>query len=82
MTTKLTLTLEKEIIERAKRYAQSTGRSLSDLIENYLDTISNPKKPAQDKMPKKLQKLYGAVKLPSNLNHKTEIRKILSELKG
>ena len=37
MTTKLTLTVEKSIIERAKSYARNTGRSLSELIESYLD---------------------------------------------
>ena len=76
MVTKLTVTLEKEVIERAKRYAQSTGRSLSDLIEKYLDTISqNQQDPG--KMPKSLQKLFGSVNIPSDLNHKSEIRKIL-----
>jgi hypothetical protein len=40
MTTKLTLTVEKSIIERAKSYAKNTGRSLSELIGNYLETIT------------------------------------------
>lgn len=44
MTTKLTLTVEKSIIERAKLYAKSTGRSLSELIENYLETITKDSK--------------------------------------
>ena len=43
MTTKLTLTVEKSIIERAKSYAKNTGRSLSELIENYLETITQEK---------------------------------------
>ena len=34
MTTKLTLTIEQHIIEKAKVYAKSKGRSLSDIIEN------------------------------------------------
>jgi predicted HicB family RNase H-like nuclease len=40
MTTKLTLTVEKDVIERAKCFAKSSGRSLSELIEQYLDTIT------------------------------------------
>ena len=40
MNTKLTLTVEKSIIERAKLYAKNTGRSLSEIIENYLATIT------------------------------------------
>ncbi len=36
MNTKLTLSLEKEIIEQAKQFAKEHGKSLSQLIENYL----------------------------------------------
>ena len=39
MTTKLTLTVEKDVIDLAKAYASKKGRSLSDLIENYLMTL-------------------------------------------
>ncbi len=39
MTTKLTLTIEKEVIEKAKLYAKSTQRSLSDLIQNQLENL-------------------------------------------
>ena len=35
MNTKLTLSLEKEIIEQAKVYAKGTGRSLSQMVESY-----------------------------------------------
>ena len=38
MNTKLTLTIEKEIIERAKNYAKEKNRSLSNIIENYFST--------------------------------------------
>ena len=40
MTSKLTLTVENAIIDRAKSYAKKTGRSLSELIENYLETMT------------------------------------------
>ena len=36
MNTKLTLSLDKEIIQRAKKYAKKNNISLSFLIENYL----------------------------------------------
>jgi len=39
MTTKLTLTVEKTVIEKAKSYAKNTDRSLSELIETYLETL-------------------------------------------
>ena len=44
MNTKLTLTIEQEIIERAKLYAKSKNRSLSDIIENYLKILTKKKK--------------------------------------
>ncbi len=39
MSTKLTLTIDKRIIEGAKQYAQEQGRSLSNLVENYLKVL-------------------------------------------
>ena len=41
MNSKLTLTVEKSVIEKAKKYARSKGRSLSDIIENYLKSITS-----------------------------------------
>ncbi len=40
MNTKLTLNVDKQIIERAKAYASSGKISLSRLVENYLSAIS------------------------------------------
>ena len=43
MTTKLTLSLDKEVIESAKEYAKSQGRSLSNVIEEYLKLVTKQK---------------------------------------
>ena len=40
MNTKLTLTIEGSVIEKAKKYASEKGRSLSYIIENYLKIIT------------------------------------------
>lgn len=40
MNTKLTLNLDKSVIEQAKKYAREHQVSLSKLIENYLDSIT------------------------------------------
>lgn len=40
MTTKLTLTMEDSVIDSAKKYARSRGKSLSDIVENYLKSIT------------------------------------------
>lgn len=40
MDTKLTLRLDQEIIERAKKYASSKKQSLSRIIEIYLQSLT------------------------------------------
>lgn len=40
MNTKLTLSLNQEIIEKAKAYAKNQEVSLSSLIENYLHSLT------------------------------------------
>jgi len=77
MTTKLTLTVEKDVIERAKFYAKNSGRSLSELIEQYLDSITqeNSNQPVSPK----LKKLIGAVTLPKGFNEKKELQSYLEK---
>ncbi|OYQ39668.1 DUF6364 family protein [Flavobacterium aurantiibacter] len=77
MTTKLTLTVEKSVIERAKLYAKNTGRSLSELIENYLITITEDS--IDGELSPKLQKIVGVVSLPENFDEKEELRSALEK---
>jgi hypothetical protein len=39
MTTKLTLSIEKTTIERAKVLSAKTGKSISKMVEEYLNSI-------------------------------------------
>ena len=81
MTTKLTLTIEDTVIDSAKKYARQKGKSLSDIIENYLKTIST----AEDNEPvlsPKVAKLMGAVKLPDDFDYKQELAKALINKHG
>lgn len=48
MNTKLTLKLNESVIDRAKKYASQKKISLSNLIENYLDSITNEEKKSDD----------------------------------
>ena len=75
MNTKLTLTVDKAIIDRAKSYAKNTGRSLSQLIENYLITLTQESSP--NELSPKLKKIVGAVKLPKDFDEKKELRAVL-----
>ena len=81
MTTKLTLTIEKSVIQKAKLYAGKTGRSLSDIVESYLEALTKAEQKSSGAMSSNLKKLYGSVNIPKELNHKTEIRRILSAKK-
>lgn len=40
MNTKLTLTVHQDVIKKAKKFAKNRGRSLSDIVENYLRAIT------------------------------------------
>jgi hypothetical protein len=78
MTTKLTLTVEKAVIEKAKSYAKRTGRSLSELIEKYLESITNDEK-NNDQLSPKLKKIVGAVKLPKDFDEDKELSAYLEK---
>lgn len=75
MNTKLTLTIEREIIERAKNYAKGKNRSLSDIIENYLKILT---KEEQNNKRKKLnpavESLKGSFKMPKDMDYKKELK--------
>ena len=51
MNTKLTLTLEKEVIEKAKEFAARQGQSLSSLVENYFKLLTFEHKEEPKKNP-------------------------------
>lgn len=40
MQTKLTLRLERDLIEAAKRYAEARGTSVSKLVSDYFDALT------------------------------------------
>lgn len=79
MNTKLTLSLDKEVIEEAKAYAKATGRSLSEMVETYLKKVTKPQKVDEEELSEDLKKLYGCIKLPSDFDEKKAIRDILVE---
>ncbi len=81
MQTKLTLTLEKGVIEQAKSYAKSKGRSLSELIENYLKVVVSDSEQKVTISPA-IRKLKGSVKLPDDFDYKKELTNTLSEKYG
>jgi len=83
MSTKLTLTIEKEVIETAKEYAKEKGQSLSEMVENYfkLITISRRKVVSRQLSPK-VRKLRGIINTDENLDYKEVLTKELSKKYG
>jgi hypothetical protein len=79
MTTKLTLTVEKEIIEKAKKYSAQTGRSLSKMIESYLESVVNNSSNKETTLSPKIKKLKGVVKLPADFDYKKETEKSVKQ---
>jgi capsid protein len=78
MTTKLTLTMEDSVIYSAKKYARQKGKSLSDIVENYLKSIATPED-TTEKLSPKVIKMMGVIKLPQDYDYKKELRKALAK---
>ena len=79
MNTKLTLTIEQSVIEKAKKYAKEKERSLSDLIENYLKAVTKEKKTEIVRDTPISQSLKGSFHMPNDFDYKKELTKNLSE---
>lgn len=79
MNTKLTLTIEQTLIEKAKHYAKGKGRSLSDIVENYLKVIIKEGNPKVIDSTPIASSLRGSFKAPKGFDYKKELSKGLSE---
>jgi len=79
MNTKLTLTIEQGVIEKAKRYAKGKGHSLSDLIENYLKVITKESDKSEIEITPIVKSLKGSFRAPPNFDYKEELTKSLSK---
>ena len=73
MDTKLTLKLDQEIIERAKKYASSRKLSLSRLIENYLHALTSDVSPDHDiEISPFVKSLSTDIGLPADYDYKKD----------
>lgn len=77
MDTKLTLKLNKSIIERAKVYAKDRNISLSKMIENYLQAVTNEKENEIEASPL-VESLIGVLKTQSD-SYKKDYTDYLSD---
>jgi len=78
MNTKLTLTIDYDVIERSKKYAKENGQSLSDIIENYLKVITREETTSEDEITPLVKSLKGSFNAPVDFDYKSELTKALS----
>ena len=78
MTTKLTLTIDDAVIAIAKKYAKQNGKSLSDIVENYLMSVTS-KANTEENISPTILKLMGSIELPDNFDYKKELTKGLAK---
>lgn len=73
---KLTLSIDSEVIEAAKKFAANSDESLSSMVENFFINLinfkSSKKKLGDSKISfsADLQKIRGIVKIPNNFDLK------------
>lgn len=71
MNSKLTLSLNKQIIEKAKDYAKNQNLSLSGLIENYLNSLTQ-REEKSGKVSPLVESLTGVIPNESEVDIKKE----------
>lgn len=78
-TTKLTLTVSPDIIEKAKRYAKKQGRSLSDLIENYLKSVTYTSEEENKALTPLTRSLKASFNVPKDWDYKERLSEELTQ---
>jgi macrodomain Ter protein organizer (MatP/YcbG family) len=78
MPSKLTLSIDKEIIARAKKYAQKRNTSLSDLIENYLVSVTSKQPSVDVEISPLVKSLSGVLNAENSADHKKNYSEYLS----
>lgn len=72
MDTKLTLKLDREIIEKAKHYASEKKLSLSRIIENYLNSLTSDKTNNDIQISPFVKSLSSGIKIPADYDYKKD----------
>lgn len=79
MDAKLTLSIDKDVARRAKVYAKTKGRSLSDLVENYLKLLTKNSAIEVTDFSPRVKSLLGSVTLPADFDYKKELADSLAK---
>ena len=79
MDSKLTLNIVKDVARKAKVYAKSNGRSLSDLVENYLKLLTRNSSIENSEYTPRVKSLLGCITLPEDFDYKKEVADYLTK---
>lgn len=79
MNTKLTLTIEKSVIEKAKDFAEKNGQSLSHVVENYLRSVTQDSLQEKPVLTPVVKSLKGSITPPKKFDYKKELQKALQK---
>ncbi|HEX5153236.1 MAG TPA: DUF6364 family protein [Parafilimonas sp.] len=82
MTTKLTLSINEETVKRAKLISRKKGKSISKMVEEYLNSLSEKEEQkglVMDKIDKIMAPYRNKMQLPGNKSYKEMIREWRSE---
>lgn len=79
MDTKLTLKLNKGVIEKAKEYASNKKMSLSRIIEVYLQSLTSEDKSLEFEISPFVKSIATGVEIPADLDYKKEYADYLTE---
>ena len=77
MDAKLTLNIDRDVARKAKVYAKKEGRSLSDLVENYLKLLTKSSTVEDSEYTPRVKALLGSVTLPKDFDYKKELEDAL-----
>ncbi len=73
---KVTLSIDKEIVTKAKILAKKSNRSLSEIVERYLDKITQTE---ASTINEELERIRGIITVPENFDEKQAVRNILTQ---
>jgi hypothetical protein len=82
MNTKLTLNVEKKVIEKAKEFARKKGQSLSELVENYFKFLTKQHTKQDAELSPKVKALRGILKIGNASDYKQILEEEINRKHG
>jgi len=79
MDAKLTLNVDKQIAAKAKLYAKSKGRSLSDLVEDYFKLLTGDMQLSEKEISPNVKSILGSIPVSEDFDYKQTLSEQLTK---